>query len=572
MIDATPEQVAKIECAIDAAFEALSLPAEEYFQALWHYLTGTEDLPRMVLLHKCEVTTEQGESDDMMKLSLLMDDNKYAVRYLMDLIQRRLPKASRLVKELRTDEIPYTTAGNGIKAAHEYRTAVGLFSLYHSGCLLCSIDETGLRLSFRSPESSAAYLALDYALAAKNSGAELITLFLAWLRSPDSVPPVVRKIGESLKLREKDRVSYSFDPALAKELATKLPQPQSWELVPADWFFPWGGRDEVMALWNSLCVRCAYHLLAINFGAHRLQIVGGAVDDLCLRVQQGELVQSIRSISRVPLNRIVSFVHGMTYGKGARTPDPALQPLIPCGGVELLVPCMHILSSKGGRNLLSLHARLEERSFNGQSAAFEIKMISEVASIIRKAFPFTRTQVNFRIAGEIDLVVIDESSATILIGELRWMIPPGDARETINRIRACREKAVQAEKKVNAVRSDTKLFLRHLRCDASIDKWNILGFVVTENFVMRSPNPNIPIVSKEVLEAGLNNHVNAERLHQWLSSETWLPREKEHFETMCEGTTFGSYTLERIGVGTARPAKYLKSFLPQNAAEFMATP
>src|SRR5437870_317691 len=100
--NATPQQVAKVERVIDASLEALPLPAEEYFEALWHFLTVSEDIPRMVILRSSGTVTEQGESDEMMRLSSMIDDNKYALRYILGVIDRRLPKARTLQKSIKT--------------------------------------------------------------------------------------------------------------------------------------------------------------------------------------------------------------------------------------------------------------------------------------------------------------------------------------------------------------------------------------------------------------------------------------------------------------------------------------
>jgi hypothetical protein len=429
--NATPQQVAKVERVIDASLEALPLPAEEYFEALWHFLTVSEDIPRMVILRSSGTVTEQGESDEMMRLSSIIDDNKYALRYILGVIDRRLPKARTLQKRIKTGEAPYTRAGRSLVIAQDYRTIVGVFTAYHSGDGLCTIDESGDHLWFTFPAHSEAYLALEYSVGVEEAGANLIAALFGWLRFPSVAPPVAEQIGKSVVALDGDRLVYEFDGGAGDEVARSLPNPASWNLVPLNWAFPWGSRLEVMSLWNSLLIRCAYHLVAINFGASRLQITGGGVDDLCLRIKRGELVQNIRRLSKAPLDRIVRFVQGMTYGQGTRTPDPALQPLMPCGGDELLLPCVHVLSSKGGRNLLSLHARIDEKSFNSQSASFEQAMVEDVAALASGRFPLVRTQFNFTPTGEIDLVIVDDRSATILIGELRWMIPPGDARETV---------------------------------------------------------------------------------------------------------------------------------------------
>ena len=564
---ATPEQVTRVEHVIDTLLETLSLPAGEYFEALWHFLTVSEDLPRLMILSKSKGATLLSESDEVFRLNSILSDHKYALRYIMDVINRRLPKARKLKKRIESAEVPYTTAVRGLEIARDYRTAVGLFTFYRSGEALCTTDQSGDNLWFSFPGHSEAYQALDYSIAVEPRG-NVITALFAWLTYPDHAPPVVKQISDSVAA-DKDRLVYEFDEYAAAELAIILPNPTPWNLVPLAWVFPWGSRAEAMSLLNSLELRCLYHALAINFGARRLNVTGGGVDNLCLRIKKGELVQEIKRLSEARLNRIVEFVHAMSYGKDTRTPDPALQPLIPCGD-ELLVPCMHVLSSKGGRNLLSLHARVDEKSFNSQSAAFEEAMILEVASLASRRFPLVRTQFHFGPTGEIDIVIVDEKSETILIGELRWMIPPGDARETVNRIKVTREKVRQIEKKVRGVKKNILAFLRHLRWKGnSSGIWEVIGVVISENFVFRSSDTNIPVLPPAVLRVGLNAGMNLRQLHLWLKSDKWLPKKGLHFDIEATEVRFNQHTLGQNGVTKPRPLEYMTGFLPTSAKEFM---
>jgi hypothetical protein len=567
--NATPKEVAKVERAIDASLEALRLPAEEFFQALWHFLTVSEDIPRMMVLRSSGSMTEHGESDETMRLSCILDDHKYALRYILDLIDRRLPRARTLPKRIKTGEASYITAARSLAIARDYRTAVRLFTLYHSREGVCTIDESGDHLWFSFPAHSEAYLTVEYSVGIEDATTNMMLALFAWLRFPDDAPALVKQIGDSVAAVNEDRLVYNFDRGAARELARILPNPKSWDFVPPSWAFPWGNRAEVMSLWNSLLIRCAYHLLAINFGASRLQITGGGVDDLCLRIKQGELVQNIRRISEAPVDRIVRFVQGITYGRGTQTPDPALQPLMPCGGGELLVPCTQILSSSNGRNLLSLHARVDKESFNSQSAAFEQAMVEDVAALASGRFPLVRTQFNFRPTGEIDLVIVDDRSATILIGELRWMIPPGDPREIVNRMKVCREKVIQVEKKVRGVKKDTLTFLRRLGWKGSRPaSWEVVGFVITENFGFRSSNADIPMLPLDVLRVGLTAGINAQQLHLWLKSERWLPRKGEHFHIVQDDVRFDLYTLSQYSLANPRPLQYIREFLPTTVKEF----
>ena len=568
--NATPEQVAKIESVIDASLEGLPLPAHEYFEALWHFLTVSEDLPRMVILRRSGSATSHGESDETMRLSSLLGDHKYALRYVMEVVKRRLPKAQKLQKRIQAAEVPYKNAERGLAIARDYKEAAGLFSLYHSGDAFCTTDESGNHLWFGFPGHSEAYLALGYSIDVDEPRGNVITALFSWLRYPDHAPAVVKQIGHSVAPLDMDRLVYDFDEGTATELAGIFQNPESWNLVPLTWVFPWGSRAEVMSLWNSLQLRCAYHLLAINFGASRSGIIGGGLDDLCLRIKRGQLVQDIKRVSNASLDRIVRFVHGMTYGKSTRTPDPALQPLIPCGADEFLVPCMHVVSSKCGRNLLSLHARVDEKSFNSQSAAFEQAMVRVVAGLASACFSFVRTQFHFGPTGEIDLIIVDERSGTILIGELRWMIQPGDPRETVNRIKVCREKVMQMEKKIRGVKNNTPTLLRRLGWKGGKPAtWEVVGLVITENFVFRSSDTDIPMLPMAVLRVGLNSGMNARQLHRWLKSEKWLPKKGQHFEIGPDQVQFGPHMLGQYGLTNLRPLEYIREFLPTTVKEFI---
>jgi hypothetical protein len=239
--NATPEQVTRVEHAIDASLEALALPGGEYFEALWHFLTVSEDLPRLMILSNSKSATPVSESDELFRLNLVLSDHKYALRYIMEVINRRLPKARRLQKRNQAAEVPYTMAASGLEIARDYRTAVGLFTLYHSGNALCTTDESGDNLWFSFPWHSAAYQALDYSVDVDLQGNAITALF-AWLTYPAHAPTVVKQIGDSVAAADKDRLVYEFNDDAAAELAGIMPNPTPWNLVPQTWVFPWGGR------------------------------------------------------------------------------------------------------------------------------------------------------------------------------------------------------------------------------------------------------------------------------------------------------------------------------------------
>src|SRR5262249_3756181 len=140
----------------------------------------SEDLPRLMIISNSKSATPASESDELFRLNLVLSAHKYALRYVMDVINRRLPKARKLQKNIQTAEAPYTTAARGLEIAREYRKAVGLFTLYHSRNALCTTDESGDNLWFSFPWHSPAYQALDYSVDVDLRGNAISALF-AWL-------------------------------------------------------------------------------------------------------------------------------------------------------------------------------------------------------------------------------------------------------------------------------------------------------------------------------------------------------------------------------------------------------
>jgi hypothetical protein len=121
-----------------------------------------------------------------------------------------------------------------------------------------------------------------------------------------------------------------------------------------------------------------YHLLSVHFASIRRLKDWGA-DQICLNTEARRLNADLARISGLPIRTVEAVTDALTLGSGTTTPDPALQPLLPVGDGRLAVPGSVILSSNWSRNILSLHARVAEDSFNANSAAFEQTMISVLA-------------------------------------------------------------------------------------------------------------------------------------------------------------------------------------------------
>jgi len=345
---------------------------------------------------------------------------------------------------------------------------------------------------------------------------------------------------------------------LAIELARNVPQPSL--LVPDGWIFPWGGRAETTLLVNALALRCLYHLVAIHFGSVRLNLRGGGEDSICMVLTPKQLVDDLELMSSLPRASIREFIEYLTYGAKMRTPDPALQPIVPLGSKNVGVPCLHFLSSNHERNLLSLQARLQPAEFDAMSNLFEREMVARLGNRILQKWPMCRANVELRFIGgneEIDLLVADRQSFTLLVCELRWMLQPGDPREVQNRKRVCWEKVDQLERKVRRIQENIGLVLQQAfdipDDDTRKQSWGVAGVVIIETFGgALSRNPEFPIMTAELFQVGMENAPSLAHFEKWCKSLAWLPQEGIDFRVVTRDAEVAGKILKGHGMERLR--------------------
>ena len=342
-----------------------------------------------------------------------------------------------------------------------------------------------------------------------------------------------------------------------------IPTPPT--IVPVGREFPWGSREDTHMVFAGLQSRCLYHLLAVHIKAISSGIPGMGVADICPMLPKDQLISDVSEVTTVERGRVAEILGALTYGIGTETPDPALQPVISIWGRFLLVPAILLLSSNFPRNLLSLHARVDSRSFDGQSHLFEDQMSAHVEQAVRNRFPRFWTHKflpDRNHVGEVDLLVVDESTKTILLGELRWLLAPGDPREVNNRKKVCGEKVVQLRKKVVAAREVMAQVLRSFQVGNDHTAWNVAGVVIVDGYTALGAEPReLPVVPRQIFQIGLSRCKGLNELHAWLCSHKWLPQERTHFVSGRARAQFGPQRLEWGTFGVLRQQVYFPDYV-----------
>jgi hypothetical protein len=462
----------------------------------------------------------------------------------------------------------YEAAASFIKTGDDYLLASRAFGSYHASTATATRSLSGHILVLGSPHDRLAYSALDLFIHGQNdSGTPLLALIRAFIL-PESPDLHISEMVHQTQLIG-GHVSYRFNPYVCNQLMMAIPNLS--KIVPNGWEFPWGSSDNAPRVFEALSARCLYHLLSVHFGALHFGIRGLGLADICPLVSKSKLISELSDITGINQADVSSTLAALTYGTDTETPDPALQPLIPFSDAQVVAPTLLILSSNFPRNYLALHARVGSRSFDEQSELFEMGMSNRVEQAVRQRFAKMRMHEYLptrRDVGEVDILVADEQSQTILIGELRWLLQPGDPREVNNRNKVCAEKVAQVKRKYEAARKIIAPILRLLGVSGDPQLWDVTAVVIVEGYVAAGPEPErFPVVPLRIFELGLIHCNGLMNLHRWLASHIWLPQKGSHFVSSPVTAKFGRQRLRWGGFHISPNSRYLPEYIVKTAGQ-----
>lgn len=513
------------EAMADMAYRSVPVPHPNLYISRWCLVAAIEDYGRLYLSGLLDAPAASIEYQ--------IDRSKYSMKFGLQSINEKSkdltvsPLPRKIIDALMIRAVNLMNAG--LMYIHENQVC----SAAHSGSVEIIEEDDGdtLRISYDLASHQEGYGALEMLGHVESGDIPHTSSFYAWSKKIIPVPAIVEVIAGSVRLKG-GRIEYEYLPNSAIMLAAEMSQ-QSY-IIPAEWEFPWGGRREITVLLNALSVRCLYHLVAICFGAARYSLRGAGAASVLLTLNKEQLVKDIELMSSLPISGINSFIEYMTYGGSMRNPDPALQPLIGLGSNRFAIPCIHWLSSNLERNILSLEARVRKKYFDSKSNVFEGQMLARLKeSLMAKwenlrinTFPLGRS------GEEIDLLVADPGSRTLVCCEMRWMLQPGDPREVQDKTAACFEKVKQAARKLDWAQANIENILDRsfgIALNAG-QSWRVTALVVIETYAgVKSDVPHIPIVPASIFDHCMKIFERLDYMHEWLCSLGWLPQKDIHF-------------------------------------------
>lgn len=558
----------KVEKLVDEKYFSLELPHLDWTLVAWYLLTAFED--HQIWMFRIAAKDESQNQ----KLEGLVDRLKYSIKYALLRAKAEVKTDSNHEVPRRTSDILCRRAIAIIQDGLKYSAAMQIISsVYGKKVDLKQVDNAIQLEVIDDVYHDSSYSVLEVIGHIEPGVITYSLILLAWIKAKDDLPIAVKLIAETVKL--KNRVlRYDYLPHLAHQLALHLCQQPF--LVPDGWVFEWGGRQETTLLLNALAIRCMYHITAVEFGARRYRLKGGGDESLVLVLSREQLINDLIEMSSIDKSAVGIFVDRLAFGHQVDAPDVALQPFIKLAGGKLALPCIHIISSHLERNLLTLQARQEPKRFDAQSELFEDKMVEDLLAKVGTKWPLHKANVHVALGGvteELDLILADPQSKMVFIGELRWMLPPGDPREVTNRKNVCGEKVVQLRRKYNAVKKHLTDLLQTVFAIQPDDSWEVCGAVIIEGFGgARSADDDLPVMVKYIAEVGLEGSDSLRQFAAWSTSLEWLPQEDVHFDRGHDQIETSAETIEYSTLGTICTPYEYRQFLADTLKRFSPQP
>lgn len=536
--------IADLEHRVDRHFRESSLPGADRVNSLWHLLTAAEDVLRLP-------PTGTSYNQHMIAVGNSVTNLQRSI----DLIHSNLSIPGQLPRVPLVDDKQYCVASRLYVRGRDYDLATEAFSAFHGDQAVVAVSDDGNALHFGPAGQFAAYQALAV-LTNESAAPTAVDILCGMFRAPDALPQCMQKIVRRTKRRSmsgRSIVSYDYVPALARELAEMFPAHR--RTVPDGWFFPWGTAADSFAVAHALAIRCLYHAVAVHFGALALNVDGIGIDGIVFVSSKHAIRRELAALAEVPLPCVDRVIGAITYGSDVATPDIALQPLLTVDKQRCMIPPVHLLALDHERNMLSLHSRVDKKSFDSQSSLFEKQMLLRASTGLTPTRWRVISGLRFSAGAqseEIDLVLVDEDRRAVVVCEFRWMLRPGTMREVVRRREDAAKKVKQLARKLDFCRSHQPAFLERLgACAAGASEWSIDGIVVLDG-VAGAPSgaevavPVIPL--RTLIEGGLSHSdLRAAWLH-WRSLD-WLPREGSEYVAVNARVDFGDIRIFWTGVG-----------------------
>ena len=358
---------------------------------------------------------------------------------------------------------------------------------------------------------------------------------------------LVKQIDESLRLKG-ERFSYRLNPRMVRLAVSAMEVPLGPEPpLPASWTFSRYSVGEFQRWARVLQALCGIHVLARIQASHAGLREWGFADSLVI-MDRKEIHRRMVRYTGLDEETTGALLEDHTYGsRGIRQPDLALQPLIPVVPDKLGIAPNLVLCSRLERNFAVLMNRIpEERAiYSSLSADREDRSRGRIVDTV------TRMRIRhwhgnvpgWAAASEVDLALMDETSKSCLIVELKSFVAPAEVREIWERSEEIAEGIAQVRVRRELASTHGEALHGVLEID---ETWKIDWAVASESSVggVYVQAEDVPVVRTPHLLRKIVSNGGLEGIGEWLRERDYLPVEGRHYRVEEEEPSMAGWKIK----------------------------
>jgi hypothetical protein len=296
-----------------------------------------------------------------------------------------------------------------------------------------------------------------------------------------------------------------------------------------------------------------------NFYAGFLAIVG-AHEHLCFLWSRlnGQPLESVTLVyPRLKWIKLIADYSGSTNADAERIlPDlmfgasPAqdlqVMPFVPLARDNslLAVAPAFPLASNWEENVLRVCSYLRPQTYSQTSLTKEDEMRDQLKSVVKSPRIVTGPRNLAKGVPDLDLVIEDKTTKTLVLAELKWPRKPYAPREIPERDSEIR-KGIGQIKAIKSFLTANPRFLaeRHYVADLLPDYRNVQYCVVSRDHLVESHDSECPVYGYDVFESEMSGMKDTPSALDFLNSMDWLPREGRDYTCQWITNAAGGVTI-----------------------------
>jgi hypothetical protein len=297
------------------------------------------------------------------------------------------------------------------------------------------------------------------------------------------------------------------------------------------------------------CFGVLLAISSVHIQLCRLRSKGGQfpVSSAVLVMDRQSLIKQITELGGLSSGMTEAILKDLTIPTGKRH-DLHVYPLIPLQSDDRLLGIVphFILDSRPDENILRICSYANCRAFNSISSSKEQEMRDDLSLAIPSCFK-TAGPVNLPSrCPDVDFIVEDTRSSTVLIAELKWIRKPISNLERIDRDKDFLKGISQLHDVQRFLQSNPRFLLDGGYLSAALDSYSEVRYllIARDHFVWVDPDTDFPVIEHEVFKSLVRKYGDLRSMIAEMLSFKWLPIEGTDFAVRIEPIELNDVVVE----------------------------